>query len=334
MENSVVPQPIPCGPRIVLTNRSRSNEATKLPRQLRKIVCEFQVGAPPPVSTGMRKSPKDTALLSLAELQAKYERGEIFTAPEWRRFDQLVARHRSKIRRADKDTGRLTAFEDRLPLAMKRILGYTVRRRDDQPVMEKEAEADCGPEETESHEGRREMSTKELIDYACEGCYHEAGHAIVRAYLQMPFVSVTIEFVEGVHAGFTDAIPRFTTTYQDFIAGAMFAAAGRVATDIYAESNPGMTRFDESDGPDQEFIDAKALQIRTTLGVDPEQWKAGIVARTEAILRTPYVWEAVEELAWQLSETEGAYAIPARQVRKILRKAKEKAAVHPEPNSR
>jgi hypothetical protein len=107
------------------------------------------------------------------------------------------------------------------------------------------------------------------------------------------------------------------------------AAAGRVATDIYAESNPGMTRYDESDGQDQEFIDAKAEQIRTKLGVDPERWKAGIVARTEAILRTLYVWEAVEELAGQLPETEGAHAIPAKQVHRILRKAKEKAAVHP-----
>jgi hypothetical protein len=107
----------------------------------------------------------------------------------------------------------------------------------------------------------------------------------------------------------------------------MIAAAGRVATDIYAESNPGMTRFDESDGQDQESIDAKAQQILTKLGVDPERWKAGIVARTEAILRTPHVWEAVEELAGQLQETEGAYAIPARQVHKILWKAKEKATV-------
>jgi hypothetical protein len=283
----------------------------------------------------MRKSPKDPELMSLPELEAKHERGEIFTAPEWRRFDQLVTRRLAEIRRAalnrrvDLKTGRLTAFEDRLPLAMKRILGYTVRRRDDQPVIVQEGKADCSSVGTQSNEGTREMSTKELIDYACEGCYHEAGHAIVRAYLRMPLVSVTIEFVEGVHAGYTDVVPRHTTTYRDFIGGAMFAAAGRVATDIYAESNPGLTRFDKSDGQDQEFIAAKAEQIRTKLGVDPERWKAGIVARTDTILRIPYVWEAVEELAWQLSETEGAYAIPARQVRRILRKAKEKAAVSP-----
>jgi hypothetical protein len=208
---------------------------------------------------------------------------------------------------------------------MKHILEYTICRSDDKPVMTSKGEVHCSSVETQSDEAERDMTTKELIDYASEGCYHEAGHAIVRAYLRMPLVSVTVEFVEGVHGGYTHVVLRRTATYQDFIGAAMFAAAGRVATDIYAESTPGMNRFDKSDGQDQEFIDAKAQQIRARLGVDPRGWKAGIVARTAAILRIPYVWAAVEKLAEQLEETEGAHAIMAKHVRKILWKAEEKA---------
>jgi len=81
----------------------------------------------------------------------------------------------------------------------------------------------------------------------------------------------------------------------------------------------------------KKFIDAKAQQIRTKLGIDPERWKAGIVSRTDAILRIPYVWEAVEELAQQLENTEGAYAIPARQVRRVLRTVKEEGAFKHSP---
>ena len=202
---------------------------------------------------------RNTALLSLAHLEAKHKRGETFTASEWSRFDQLVAKiQRAALnRRVNLNSGPLTPFEDRLPLAMKEILEHTVCQSDDRPVIVHEGKGDCSSAGTQSAEGRLEMSPKELIDYADEGCYHEAGHAIVRAYLRMPFVSVTIEFVDGVHAGYTHAVPRFTTTYRDFVGATMFAAAGRVATDILAESRPGMTRFDDSDREDQEFIDAK-----------------------------------------------------------------------------
>jgi hypothetical protein len=191
-------------------------------------------------------------------------------------------------------------------------------------AMFRPAEGEGGPQLSER---KREVSTKELLDYAFDGAYHEAGHAIVRAYLRMPFVSVTVQMVEGVHAGFTDVVPRRTTTQRDFIDLATFSAAGRLATDIYTELNPGMTRFHDSDREDQKAIGAQAQQMRTNLGVDPEQWKAGIVARTDAILRIPYVWEAVEEVARQLIDSGGEYAIPARQVRRILRQAKEEGAM-------
>jgi hypothetical protein len=194
--------------------------------------------------------------------------------------------------------------------------------RDDKVVMLKEDEGDRSSRGNESSEGEYEVRMKELLDYAFDGNYHEAGHAIVRAYLGMPFISVTVQVVEGVHAGYTDVVPSMTTTYQESISVAMFTAAGRVATDIYTELNPEMTRFHDSDRADQQAIDAQAQQIRTELGIDPEEWKAAIVARTAAILRIPYVWAAVEELAWQLLETEGEYAIPAKEVYRILRKAK------------
>jgi hypothetical protein len=125
-------------------------------------------------------------------------------------------------------------------------------------------------------------------------------------------------------AGYTHVVPHTTRSYQDFIGVAMFAAAGRVATNIYMDLSPGMRRWNESDREDQKSIDAQAWQMYATLGLDPERWKAGIVARTAAVLRIPYVWEAVEVLAWQLLETGGEYAIPAKQVRRIFRKAKEK----------
>jgi hypothetical protein len=196
--------------------------------------------------------------------------------------------------------------------------------RDDEVMILEEHQAYCSTARIESSEGKDGMSMKKLLDYAFDGYYHEAGHAIVRAYLEMPFVSVTVEMVEGAHAGYTDVVPRIITTDREFSNVAVFTAAGRVATDIFTELNPGMTRFRDSDRADQRAIDAQAQHMRTKSGVDPEQWKAEIVANTKAILRVPHVWEAVEELAWQLLETEGSYAIPAKQVRRILRRAKEK----------
>jgi hypothetical protein len=192
---------------------------------------------------------------------------------------------------------------------------------DDKLVMLNEGETDCSSGESESCEGG--MSTKEMFDYEYEGFYHEAGHAIVRACLQMPFISVTVEEVPGVHAGYTDVVPRITSTFRDFINIAMFTAAGRVATDIFAALNPGQTRFEDSDRDDRSFLSLQAHQMRYWTGVDPDQWEKDMVERTEAILRIPYVWAAVENLAWELLQTEGTYAIPAKQVRKILRQAKK-----------
>jgi hypothetical protein len=187
-------------------------------------------------------------------------------------------------------------------------------------AMPNEVETDCNSDRIQSSESGRDPG----IDYAFEGAYHEAGHAIVRAYLGMPFVRVTVEMVPGVHAGYTHVIPHIITSDEDFIGAAMFAAAGRLAMDIHAELNPEITRWNESDREDQKSIDAQAWQMYATRGLDPEQWKADIVARTAKVLRIPYVWEAVEELAWQLIESGGEYAILAKQVRRILRKAKEK----------
>jgi hypothetical protein len=152
--------------------------------------------------------------------------------------------------------------------------------RDDEVVILKEHEAYCSTTRIGSSEGKDATSMKKLLDYAFDGYYHEAGHAIVRGYLEMPFVSVTLEMVEGVHAGYTDVVPRIITTDREFSNVAIFTAAGRVATDIFTELNPGMTRFHDSDRADQQAIDAQAHHMRTKFGVDPEQWKAGIVANT------------------------------------------------------
>lgn len=134
----------------------------------------------------------------------------------------------------------------------------------DKMVMLRGGEHDRSVGHTQSNEGRVDVSTKELLDYAFDGNYHEAGHAIVRAYLGMPFISVTVQVVEGVHAGYTDVVPSMTTTYQEFISVAMFTAAGRVATDIYTELNPEMTRFHDSDRADQQAIDAQAQKCAPT----------------------------------------------------------------------
>jgi hypothetical protein len=196
--------------------------------------------------------------------------------------------------------------------------------REDTVVVLEEDKADRSSGGNDASESKYEVNIKESLDYLFDGYYHEAGHATARAYLGMPFVNVTVEMVPGVHAGCTDVVPRITRTYLEFINVAIFTVGGRVATDIYTELNPEMTRFQDSDRTDQQSIDAQAQHVRTYFGLDPERWKAGIVARTKAILRIPYVWAAVEELAWQLLETGGEYAIPARQVRRILRQAKKR----------
>jgi hypothetical protein len=191
--------------------------------------------------------------------------------------------------------------------------------KDDHVVL-KGAEADCEPGEAQTTDSGREPD----IDFAWEGAYHEAGHAMMHAYLKMPFVSVTVEYVPGVHAVYTHVVPRRTTSSENFIKNAMYTAAGRVATDIYAESDHGMTRWEESDVEDQRSIDAQAWQMCAHRGLNPYEWKAGIYASSRATFRIPYVWAAVEELAWQLLESAGEYAIPAKDVRRILRKAKDK----------
>jgi hypothetical protein len=75
------------------------------------------------------------------------------------------------------------------------------------------------------------MSTKELIDYAFEGFDHEAGHAVVRAYIRMPLVSVTIEFVEGslqaIHATSTAPPARCRSLLLDNVVADEHDISGR-----------------------------------------------------------------------------------------------------------
>jgi hypothetical protein len=113
------------------------------------------------------------------------------------------------------------------------------------------------------------------LAYATEGTYHEAGHAIMYAYLRLPFYSVTIKSdAEGGHTGKLRTVPRgkpypvVQTNRRGRANRAIATAAGRVATDIHEEKDPSMIRFEESDREDQEQI----RRIGVTCGENMDDW--------------------------------------------------------------
>jgi hypothetical protein len=171
------------------------------------------------------------------------------------------------------------------------------------------------------------------LQYEVEGAIHEAGHAIMYAPLGLPFHSVTVapDEEEG-SAGMVRSVPKgmpgrlLSLHHQGAWRYAVASAAGRAATDLRNQLIPEdpIMHFPESDIHDLENIREYAAQLKIA---NSEEWCDTIAAQVRHMLGEPYVWTAVDELAYELLMSGGDYEIPAKHVRSILREAKKARAL-------
>lgn len=172
---------------------------------------------------------------------------------------------------------------------------------------------------------KRAAGIEIAIHYLFEGAYHEAGHAIMYAYLKVPFHSVTIATnKEGGTAGLVREVPngapaRMVNVRLD----AIISAAGPAATDLYDEFHPDypLKRWEESDRQDREHVQHLGTKFEFP---HPDHLWTFMLGEASDNLRIPYVWAAVEELAQALLRSGGEHEIPAKAVRLILRNAKRR----------
>ena len=174
---------------------------------------------------------------------------------------------------------------------------------------------------------------------------HEAGHAIVGAWLKLPLIHVTAapDAARGGHAycGSTAEMLR-----HDPFDVAISYAAGKAATDLYDRERNWETSFATDDLAQ---ISWHGIRVGcSNLPDDPAEYQeqgffcpvvvpefAPYVLRCATdILRIPYVWAAVEWLADVLNNVAadaecgaGDGVIHAKEVRRILRACKKRAGV-------
>jgi hypothetical protein len=156
--------------------------------------------------------------------------------------------------------------------------------------------------------------------------YHEAGHAVVDAYIGLPFATVSVPEVFGGAGGVAfDTEYDYSKCSQELLIKlAKGTSAGSLATNQYDRLHPDAP-FNHPDSEGEQ--DKKALrEIAEYWKPDPpdatiKAWESEVAA----ILEDPYVWAAVEELARQLEKTQGKRGIREEQVRETLQNAKKQA---------
>jgi hypothetical protein len=148
--------------------------------------------------------------------------------------------------------------------------------------------------------------------------HHEAGHAVVMAWLKLPFTDSTMEEEEGEKAGQVTLLPG--TYRRDYTDSAIGCAAGQAADNLHEEfcGNPSV-EWDNSNDNNQIRILGMLAECFTT--DDQRGWFNYVRRYAELILRIPYVWAAVEELAKRSVEL-GGCEIPAQEATTILRACK------------
>ncbi len=115
--------------------------------------------------------------------------------------------------------------------------------------------------------------------------HHEAGHAVVMAWLNLPFVDLTME------------VPLLPKTYRrDYTDSAIGCAAGQAADNLHEElrGNPGFEWDNSKDNSEIRLLGMLAGCFTTE---DQRGWFHYVRRYAESILRLPYVWAAVEELS-------------------------------------
>jgi hypothetical protein len=170
-----------------------------------------------------------------------------------------------------------------------------------------------------SVEELKELGT--LFEEGEQTAHHEAGHAIVMAWLKLPFDDVTIEEdEERGTAGHATLLPG--TYRRDYTDSAIGCAAGQAATNLHEEFR-GSPFFDWDNSGDNNQIRILGMLAGCLTPDDQRGWFNYVRRYAESILRIPYVWAAVEELASRSVESGGEWEIPAKEVRRILRTCKK-----------
>ncbi len=124
--------------------------------------------------------------------------------------------------------------------------------------------------------------------------HHEAGHAVVMAWLKLPFVDLTEERGGRRDDRSSDSPPE--TYRRDYTDSAIGCAAGQAADNLHEEfrGNPSFD-WDNSDDNNQIRILGMLAECFTT--DDQRGWFNYVRRYAESILRIPYVWAAVGKLA-------------------------------------
>jgi hypothetical protein len=163
-----------------------------------------------------------------------------------------------------------------------------------------------------------------LFEQAEQTPHHEAGHAVVMAWLKLPFVDLTMEAdEEGETAGQVTLLPE--THRRDYTDSAIGCAAGQAANNLHDEFR-GSPSFDWDNSNDNNQIRVLGILAECFTTDDQRGWFNYVRRYAESILRIPYVWAAVEELAKWSVELGGEREIPAQEALRILRACKKASA--------
>ena len=164
-----------------------------------------------------------------------------------------------------------------------------------------------------------ELQLGDLFGQSEQTPHHEAGHAVVMAWLKLPFIDLAMEEdEEGEMAGQAPLLPK--TYRRDYTDSAIGCAAGQAADNLHEEfcGNPSV-EWDNSNDNNQIRILGMLAECLTT--EDQRGWFNYVRRYAELILRIPYVWAAVEELAKRSVEL-GGCEISAQEATTILRACK------------
>ena len=149
--------------------------------------------------------------------------------------------------------------------------------------------------------------------------HHEAGHAVVMAWLKLPLVDLTME-EEGEMAS---QVTLLAETYRrDYTDSAIGCAAGQAAENLHEEFRGGPS-FDWDNSNDNNQIRILGMLAECFTTDDQRGWFNYVRRYAESILRIPYVWAAVEELARMSAELDGEREVPAHEAMRILQACKK-----------
>ena len=150
-----------------------------------------------------------------------------------------------------------------------------------------------------------------LFEPAEQTPHHEAGHAVVMAWLKLTME----ENEEGHTVGQGTLLPQ--TYRRDYTDSAIGCAAGQAADNLHEEFR-GNPSFDWDNSNDNNQIRILGMLAECFTTDDQRGWFNYVRRYAESILRIPYVWAAVEELAIRSAEFGGDREVPARDALRVL----------------